>query len=129
LEVILALGILGGAIAVLGEVARNAMENARYARDLTIAELLCETKMAELTSGITALEMVVDEPCDTTDDPDAVDWLYTIEVEPIDTESGLSAVRVTVVKDVPTEKHPAQFSLTRWIVDSTAETSTEPTVE
>lgn len=130
LEVILALGILGGAVAVLGEVSRSAMEHARFARDMTIAELLCETKMAEITSGMTALEAVVDEPMDTTDDPDAVDWLYTIEVEEIDSDTGLSAVRVTVVKDVPTEKHPAQFSLTRWIVDSSgASSETSESVE
>jgi len=129
LEVILALGILAGAVAALGEVARHAMESARIARDSTIAQLLCESKMAEITAGITLAEPVIDEPFDTTDDPELPDWLYTIEVEPIDTEAGLSVVRVTVVKDVPTEKRPASFALTRWLLDSSAVISSESTVE
>lgn len=129
LEVILALAILAGAIAVLSEVARNALENARIARDITVAQLLCESKLDEITAGITSPEPAVDVPFDTTDDPRVADWLYSIEVESIDAETGLSVVRVTVAQDLPADKRPTQFSLTRWIIDSGTSTSTEETVE
>jgi general secretion pathway protein I len=123
LEVILALGILAGAVAVLGEVARNAIRSAQQARDLTVAELLCEGKMDEIIAGITPAEAVTDEPFDTTDDATLPDWLYSVEVDSINSDEGLSVVRVTVYKDLPPEQRPPQFSLTRWIIESTSDTS------
>lgn len=135
LEVILALAILAGAIAVLTEVSRNALENARIARDVTVAQLLCESKMDEIVAGITAPDPAVDVPFDTTDDPREAAWLYTIEMESIDADTGLSVVRVTVSQDLPVEKRPIQFSITRWIIDSDtstdsgASTSSEEMVE
>jgi len=47
LEVILALAILTGAIAVLGELGRLGFGNANAAQDLTKAQMFCERKMAE----------------------------------------------------------------------------------
>jgi len=123
LEVVLALAILAGAIAMLGEVARSGMQNARIARDLTAAQLLCESTLAEITAGATLPEPVYGVPYETVTDPAEPDWLYSIEVEPID-EEGLAAVRVTVTKDLPPEMHPVEFSLVRWIVDPGVETST-----
>ena len=123
---ILALAILAGSIAVLGEVSRNGMNNARITRDLTVAQLLCESKMAEITAGITLPEAVFDVPFDTTDDPAKPDWLYTIEATPTGDE-GLLVVRVIVTKDLPTEKHPVKFALTRWIVDPSLESETPET--
>jgi len=125
LEVILALAILSGSVAVLGEVTRGAMENARIARDVTVAQLLCESKMAEVAAAITPAEMVTGVPFDETDDPALLDWLYTIEVESIDEEGGLLVVRVTVVQDLPAERRPVEFSLTRWLIESSEETSEE----
>jgi general secretion pathway protein I len=52
LEVILALAILTGAVAVLGEIVRLGIRNAQVARDTTQAQLLCESKLAEITAGI-----------------------------------------------------------------------------
>ena len=124
LEVVLALAILGGALAVLGEVTHNAMRSARMARDLTIAQLYCESKMDEVTSGVILPEAVADVPLDTTDDQSLPDWLYSIEVEDIDQAQGLLAVRVTVAKEVPSPQRPPRFSLTRWVVDPSAQTST-----
>ncbi len=53
LEVVLALAILVGAIAVTGELVRLGTLSAASARDLTQAQLICESKLAEITSGIT----------------------------------------------------------------------------
>ena len=127
LEVILALGILSGSLAVLGEVARNASRNAIYARDISVAQLLCETKMAEITSGVELPVAVAGEPFDVTDDESLPDWLFSVEVNTIDQETGLTAVCVTVQKDAAEEKRPARFSLVRWIVDSSAAATTTVT--
>jgi len=52
LEVILALAIFAGAVAVLGEVARWALRNAEIARDLSRAELFCEASWRRLPPAL-----------------------------------------------------------------------------
>jgi len=119
LEVILALAILAGAVAVLGEVARQGLDTARIARDLTYAQLLCESKMAEITSGITAPDAVDRAPVDTVSNATQFSWVYSIETESTEID-GLLAVRVTVTPDVADEKHPVRCSMVRWIQDPNA---------
>lgn len=111
LEVVLALAILTGAIAVLGELARSGMHSARLARDLTQAQLLCESKLAEITAGIEVLEPARSVPFEF--DPE---WLYSLEIQPLDQE-GLLAVTVTVEQDLPSLSRPVRFSLLAWVPD------------
>ncbi len=127
LEVILALAILTGAIAVLGELARLGLHNARHARDISIAQLLCQSKLAEITAQITAPDPISKAPFDLVSDPDEPAWVYSIELAPLD-EVGLVAVRVTVEQDSPEAKRPVQVALVRWIVDPGIEMS-DPTAE
>lgn len=128
LEVILALAILTGAIAVLGELAQLGMENARIARDLTYAQLLCESKLAEITAGITLPEPCPPTPFGTVADPREADWLYSIEIAAVD-QDGLVAVRVRVIQDLEPQKRPVEFSLVRWMVDPGVELSEEAAAE
>ena len=122
LEVILAMAILCVAVAVLGEASRQGMRYARYARDLTQAQLLCESKLAEIAAGLTPAEAQQDVPFETTEEDAESEWLYSIDVTPLD-EAGLSEVRVTVVQNVPEHKRPVEFSLVRWIAASSSESS------
>ncbi len=92
LEVILALAILLGALAVLGEVARATLRNAQIARDQSRAQLLCESKLAEILAGISPAEAVQDA---LFEDEDDADWRYSVDLQPADFE-GLVAVRVRV---------------------------------
>lgn len=124
LEVILALAILCGAIATLGELSRLGMRSAERARDMTQAQLLCESKLAEITAGLTPAESEQDVPLETTDDETETEWLYSVEVTPLDDE-GLMEVRVTVAKDLPPEKRPVEFPLVRWMVDESVVSSEE----
>ena len=110
LEVILALAILGGAIAVLGEAARLALRSAEYTRDLARAQLLCESKLSEIVAGITPAQTTERASLGTATDPSEPAWLYSIETASA-AEPGLLSVRVTVMRDLPAEKHPARFSL------------------
>lgn len=114
LEVILAAAILAGAIVVLGEAARHAMRNAEAARDLASAQLLCESRLAEIVSGVLPAESVQNVPIPTGLDPTEPAWVYSVNVEQLEVE-GLVAVRVTVARDLPAEKRPLQFSLVRWM--------------
>jgi len=127
LEVALALAILGGAIAVLGEANRLALRNAAMARDVAHAQLLCESKLAEILSGITPADPVEQTPFDETMtdslDPEEAPWVFSIETEETD-ETGLISVRVTVTRDLPEAQHPLQFSLVRWLPDPNYTSST-----
>ena len=111
MEVILAIAILGGALAVIGELIRIGARNAATARDLTTAQLYCESKLAELSAGIedptAAGEGTLDE---------FGEWQYTVTSEPLDIE-GLLAVTVTVQQNPDAISRPVSFSLTRWIID------------
>jgi len=126
LEVILALAVLAGSIAVLGEAGRQALRNAEVARDLARAQLLAESKFAEIAVGIAqpaAVDFTAFDP-ESTDsvDPDEPGWLYSIETRATD-ENGLIAVRVTVIRDLPAARHPVRFSLVRWMPDPNATSS------
>jgi type II secretory pathway pseudopilin PulG len=126
LELILALAILAGAVAVLGEASRQAMRNAAAARDVARAQALCESKLAEILAGITPAQAVAKTAFDATMtaslDPSEPAWIYTIETEATE-ESGLISVRVTVTRDMPVEQHPVQFSLVRWMPDPNAKSA------
>ncbi len=120
LEVILAMAILLGAIVVLGELARNGRKNAAGARDWTQAELMAETLVAEVTSGVRPAEPIEEGQLESFDG-----WRYSIALEPVD-EPGLVALEVTVAQDLPEEKRPVRFTLVRWIHQpSIEETTTE----
>jgi len=120
LEVILALAILAGAVAVLGEIARHGIESTRIARDLTYAQLLCESKMAEIVAGIQLPDPVDRARIENIDDPTQLNWVYSVEAETTEIE-GLLAVRVTVTQDMPEESRPVRCALVRWMSDPNAE--------
>lgn len=114
-EVMLALAILGGSIAVIGQLVRLGVRSAGEARDLAQAQLLCEAKLAELSAGMEPLQGIAAAPF-----PYELDWLYSVEVLPVD-QAGLLAVRVTVEKLVEDQAWPLSFSLQRWIIDPSLE--------
>ena len=119
LEVILALATLAGSVVVLGEVSRLALCNAASARDLARAQMLCESKMAEVVSGIEPASPIDKAKFDESIEAAAVDdprWVYSIDTQ-TPNEDGLIAVKVTVTKDIPEGQHPPNFSLTRWMPD------------
>jgi len=119
LEVILALAILAGALAVLGEAIRLGMTNAQTARDLTQAQLLAESKLAEIAAGLTPSDPVQGVRFDCVVGDGEIGWFYSISRETMG-EEGLLLVCVSVTQDLPVEKRPVQFSLYRWIPDPAA---------
>ena len=111
LEVILSLAIFAGALAVIGELVRLGGRNARDTRDLTQAQLLCDSTMAEIAAGLIPAEAVTGTPCEANPD-----WSYSVEVAATDTTNLLS-VRVTVTPTEAATRPGVQFSLVRWLVD------------
>jgi type II secretory pathway pseudopilin PulG len=141
LEVLLALLILGGAIAILGELSRNSFRNARDAQNMTQAELLAESILAKVRIGIIEMESAFDVPVtnavngnDTIADTNAVTegslsgilWLYTLEITNLD-DDGLVELAVTVRQNLPEEQQPVTCRLVRWfaIEPETEETDSQ----
>ena len=131
LEIILSLGVLAGALAVIANLSRMSTNNAISARDTTQAQLLCESIMARLISGVIEFESVFDEPIyDPVHDFDDVGssysfnsgdykWVYSIEINTLD-DYGLLEVIVTVEQYLPySPREPASCRLVRWMLDKT----------
>lgn len=115
LEVILAIAILGGSIAVIGELVRLGARQAEEARELTIAQLLCESVLEEIAAGVIAPEPVGAVPFEL--DPR---WSYSIEVGSLDNPD-LLQVTVMAQQVDGSRDIPLYYSLTRWILDPNLE--------
>lgn len=111
LEVILAIAILGMSMVTLAELVRIGSRSAREARELTVAQLLCEAKLSEVAMGLVPAQAATQQPCET--DPN---WVFSIDVQPAN-ETGLMIVMVRVSEAQPSAPRPLEFTLTRWMVD------------
>ncbi|SRR5690606_27499174 len=111
LEAIIAIAILGGAMAVIGESVRLGTLAAADAQEYSMGQILAESKMAELAAGWQMLSPIPRTPLEV-----APDWLYTVEVQPVD-QQGLLAVAVTVERDPLQTSRPVSVTLYRWMID------------
>ena len=123
LEVILALGIFLGALAVIGELSRTALDSARITRETCEAQLLAESVLAEIVTGIAPLESVYGVPLDWANEVGGPPWVYSVDVAPVDYE-GLLAVEVTVTREYPPGHRSVSVSLVRWMIDPVEEALT-----
>lgn len=110
LEVLLALLVLVVALAGIGSLTTMGRQSGADARDLTMGQLLCEGKMAEITAGILPAES---SSGGFVEDPD---WIFNVQTAAADTP-GLLSVRVTVTQNPQTYDQPMEFVLVRWIPD------------
>jgi hypothetical protein len=111
LEVILSIAILGGALAVIGELVRIGARNAAMARDLTTAQLFAESKMNEVAAGVADFSATESEPLD-----EEGDWVCAVTSTEANQQQ-LMAVTVTVGQNPDTFARPVSYALTRWIID------------
>lgn len=123
LEMLLALAILGGALAVLSRIADTGMSAARESRDLAGARILCQTKLAEImldvTAGITPQAIATANFEMPFDSQSSSVFQYSVDVQPAPLD-GLLAVRVVVESLDPNTASPRnRYALTRWVIDPT----------
>jgi type II secretion system protein I len=113
LEIVLALAILAGALAALGEVMRLADRNAEMTRSETQAQMLAESVMEQLLAGARPLSSVTSAVFDLVTEPR---WEYSIAIEPTQRRE-LLLVRVAVAEQIAPELQPARFELVRWMLN------------
>jgi len=117
LEILLALAILGGSLAVLSQIVGTGADSASSARDLALARLICQSKLAEtLLSGIQPVT-VPPTPVISPDSTSTTAFFYALDVVPASLD-GMLAIRISVEAQDPDGGPPiATYALTRWIVD------------
>lgn len=115
LEVTLAIAILGGSLAVIGELVRMGSRHAEEAREMTRAQLLAESQMESIVAGIIPAQSLSSMAFEH--EPD---WTYAIEVAPLN-GTDLLQVTVQVQQAEFTREVPLAFSLTRWMLDPAVE--------
>ena len=111
LEVIIAMAILAGGIAILGQVIRIGTQSASDSSNLTTAQVLCESTMSELIARVLPLESVQRTPFETNSD-----WLYSVIIRSTE-EEYLFFVQVIVEENIDTEQRPLSFTIQRWVLD------------
>ena len=121
LELLLALAILGGSLAILSRIVETGTSAAIESRSLAQARLVCQAKLSEIlldaASGIDP-QTILTVPVDSFDSSSTTPLNYSIEVAqgPMD---GIMIVRVSVAVQTPDGKASlANYSLSRWIIDS-----------
>ncbi len=120
LEILLALAILGGSLAVLGQIAQTGADAAREARAMSLARILCQAKLSEVLLNATLGQTpttIIDAAAEPFDSQATADFVYSIEVVPAPLD-GLLAIRVSVqVADPDGGTALATYQLTRWMID------------
>jgi prepilin-type N-terminal cleavage/methylation domain-containing protein len=113
LEVVLALAILTASIAVLGELVRGGLRNAQLARDLSQAEIICESTIYQVEAGLLPPQ-AQGAPVEG-----APGWFYSIQPESTGAgnQSGMYRLRVTVEQNPDQRTRPTRFSVVRWLRD------------
>ena len=115
LEVLLAAGILIGSVTVLMELASIGNRHAASARDLSRSQLICQTKLNEIVTGLAPAERV--QPTPLVDDQQ---WVYWVDVLPAE-QPGLLVLEVGAAYEPEERKQIARFTLVRWIRDPRSE--------
>jgi prepilin-type N-terminal cleavage/methylation domain-containing protein len=123
IEVVLALAILAGAVAVLGEIMGIAGRHARETQAETRAQLFAVSVMDEMLAGITEVAQVSDQPLETTD---TVPWIYSVSVNTT-TIVGLSSIEVLVEQDLEPQFNPVSYRLVRYYAIPSTVTPTDAT--
>jgi len=122
LEILLAMAILGGSLAVLSQIVGTGGDAGRSAKELAMARLLCQSKLAEVLVTATSVmpTVVPSTPVPSPDSQSETIFNYAVDVAPA-AMNGLLAIRVSVEAVNPQGDGPAiaNYSITRWILDPT----------
>ena len=109
LEVLLAIAILGGSLAVISQLVRLGSISALETRLRSEANILADTTMAELSAGVLELQSYGVTPFQNNED-----WYYEVNVQNSE-QLGLLLVKVTVGQSKVEE--PLMVSLFRFLPD------------
>ena len=111
LEVILALAILAGSVAVLGEIMRSAGRAASDAQGETRAQLLACSIMDQVVAGLIE---AVDQNQVPLETDDLAAWNYSLAIGQT-SFADLLSVEVLVEQELEPQYNPIRYRLVRWV--------------
>ena len=111
MEVIMAIAIMGMAMVIIGNMVFLGSRSAAKSKWNSEAQILCDTKMAEIASGVLPLQNNSGSSV-----PENPNWVYSVEVQSSNLE-GLLSVTVTVQQSPSVTSFATPFSVTRLMPD------------
>ena len=111
METILALAILALAMAAVGELIRTGVRAAAGARDITMAQIIAESRINEILAGAVPAESSGGQPYELDEE-----WTIDTDVQPNDL-AGLLSVTVVAYRSETNTQNGVSFSLTSWMID------------
>ena len=111
LEVILALAILGGSVAVLGEIMRASGRHATDIQAESRAQLLARSQMDEMMAGFAPFAEKSRQPLEVEG---PTRWLCSVSIGTT-TRRGLVVIEVLVEQDLEPQFNPVKYKLVSWI--------------
>jgi len=115
LEVVLALAILAMSAAILATIARTATDNGLIAHRLATAQILAESKMAEVVTGAIPLQGAVGWMQITDTVPSGI-WYYQVQTE-TGTRKDMVGIRLSVTDQAGMDENKEVFYIVRWMID------------
>ena len=111
LEVMLAIAIMGGSLAVIGELVRTGSTAALRCQEVTTGQMLCENLINEVVIGMRPMT------AGSGTFPDYPEWNYSLNIEPAD-QAGLVVIIGTVGHE-DGSSNPYLLQMFRWAIDPT----------
>jgi len=115
LEVVLALSILAMSAAILAQVTRTATDNGLLAHRISTAQILAESKMAEVVTGAIPLQGGTGWTEITDTVPSGI-WYYQVETT-VAARQDMIGVRLAITDEVGMQDNAELFYLVRWMID------------
>lgn len=125
LEVVLALAILAMSAAILASITRTATDNGLIAHRLATAQILAESKMAEVVTGAIPLQGAVGWT-QITDMVPSGTWYYQVQSETA-TRKDMVGIRLSVTDQAGMDENREVFYIVRWMIDPNLGLDTMPT--
>lgn len=127
LEVVLALAILAMSTAILAQIARTATDNGLLAHRLATAQILAESKMAEVVTGAIPIQSATGWTPINDTVPSGT-WYYQIQQEQM-TRKDMIGVRLAITDQIGMDEDKELFFLVRWMIDPALGLDTLPVAD
>ena len=115
LEVVLALAILAMSAGILATITRTATDNGLIAHRLATAQILAESKMAEVVTGAIPLDGAGGWMPITDTVPQGT-WYYQLQTEAA-ARKDMIGVRLSVSDQAGVDENKEVFYIVRWMID------------
>jgi general secretion pathway protein I len=125
LEVVLALTILAMSAGILASITRNAVDNGLMGHRLATAQILAESKMAEVVTGAIPIQGGTGWTMITDPVPGGT-WYYQVET----TVAGIPdmvGIRLAITDEIALAENAELFYVARWMIDPNLGLDTPPT--